>query len=626
MTERRHVHRLRLRAARRQDVSRGQQLLAEALRLAALPAEGLPGSLIVRRLELGTLRVGEAPAALALRIAESVRDAASGAVSFLDARAEQAAAVWVGPEPAAAVALARHGAGVITLRLDAWHWPRLVRGLEPALDRAGVQRLAVRAILAQPDPQPTLVELVRLLASEGCADRFVEQLEPALDATLLRAAALPSPRAMANLSEETVRSRRSGLEQRMGAWTSSRGLSGLTRLTRSVVARFGPEHPRSLWLCHVLHLAAAPGRALDPELGLHVVELARHLARSRGVATGGAAGVVQVGLRARAASERASHPEPQRAPDDPGDDGLRAPPAPSVSSGVPVHSAAPTMLNEPEGAATADASSDRAGVGQRSANAPSPAPPPLPSSGWEVFASPQATESSGLFFLLNVLRRLQIASFLAHHPHLADARLAALWLARLARRLEIPVTDSVWAALDASTGVGPADATFVVPGVWSRELYDLSSVCRRPLERGPGVVLVTPGGAPLALYSADAPPALAELGALSPVARREPYPAAQPFDVVLDAWDHAVVGWLERHSELRLPAIVRRPGAVMLTRTHLDVIFDLESADARVRRAALDIDLGYLPWFGRVVSFFYVRRPEHGPPSVRTKSASSTGA
>jgi hypothetical protein len=112
------------------------------------------------------------------------------------------------------------------------------------------------------------------------------------------------------------------------------------------------------------------------------------------------------------------------------------------------------------------------------------------------------------------------------------------------------------------------------------------------------------------------------LGAARPSESSERYPAAQPFDVLLDAWDHAVSTWLARHSELGLAAIVRRPAAVTLTRTHLDVVFDIENADARVRRAALDVDPGYLPWFERVVTFHYLRRPElgqrrGGAPSAR---------
>jgi hypothetical protein len=42
-----------------------------------------------------------------------------------------------------------------------------------------------------------------------------------------------------------------------------------------------------------------------------------------------------------------------------------------------------------------------------------------------------------------------------------------------------------------------------------------------------------------------------------------------------------------------------------LTRTDLDVSLSIDSADIRIRRAGLDLDPGWLPWFGRVVRFHY---------------------
>jgi hypothetical protein len=49
-----------------------------------------------------------------------------------------------------------------------------------------------------------------------------------------------------------------------------------------------------------------------------------------------------------------------------------------------------------------------------------------------------------------------------------------------------------------------------------------------------------------------------------------------------------------------------RPGRIATTRTHLDVVFELRAADIRVRRAGLDINPGWVPWLGRVVTFYYL--------------------
>ena len=42
-----------------------------------------------------------------------------------------------------------------------------------------------------------------------------------------------------------------------------------------------------------------------------------------------------------------------------------------------------------------------------------------------------------------------------------------------------------------------------------------------------------------------------------------------------------------------------------LSATHADLHFGLADSDLRVRRLGLDIDPGWLPWFGRVVGFHY---------------------
>ena len=68
--------------------------------------------------------------------------------------------------------------------------------------------------------------------------------------------------------------------------------------------------------------------------------------------------------------------------------------------------------------------------------------------------------------------------------------------------------------------------------------------------------------------------------------------------------------WLHRHARLGLVSLVRRPARLSLTSTHIDVRFPLAGADLRVRRAGLDLDPGWLPWFGRVLAFQFIgRRP-----------------
>ncbi|PYP59219.1 MAG: hypothetical protein DMD40_03795 [Gemmatimonadetes bacterium] len=79
-----------------------------------------------------------------------------------------------------------------------------------------------------------------------------------------------------------------------------------------------------------------------------------------------------------------------------------------------------------------------------------------------------------------------------------------------------------------------------------------------------------------------------------------------------DDWAQTLATWLTRVRRLAhrtagvgLRALVMRPGQVAATRTHIDVLLPLADLDIRLRRVGLDIDPGWVPWLGRVVSFRY---------------------
>ena len=66
--------------------------------------------------------------------------------------------------------------------------------------------------------------------------------------------------------------------------------------------------------------------------------------------------------------------------------------------------------------------------------------------------------------------------------------------------------------------------------------------------------------------------------------------------------------WLHRAGRIGLVRLVRRSGHVCATATHVDLHFTLDQCDLRLRRLGLDLDPGWLPWFGRVVAFHYGAR------------------
>jgi hypothetical protein len=86
--------------------------------------------------------------------------------------------------------------------------------------------------------------------------------------------------------------------------------------------------------------------------------------------------------------------------------------------------------------------------------------------------------------------------------------------------------------------------------------------------------------------------------------------AAASREDLVRAWSLGVRRWCWRVARISARATIARPGVFSVNRTDLDVSLPLEEADVRVRRAGLDLDPGWLPWFGRVVRFHYLYRRE----------------
>jgi len=83
-----------------------------------------------------------------------------------------------------------------------------------------------------------------------------------------------------------------------------------------------------------------------------------------------------------------------------------------------------------------------------------------------------------------------------------------------------------------------------------------------------------------------------------------------PIESLVRVWYLAVRRWCWRQARLGVRDIVMRPGVFSVNRTDLDVSLPLDEADVRIRRIGLDLDPGWLPWFGRVVRFHYRSRGE----------------
>lgn len=164
------------------------------------------------------------------------------------------------------------------------------------------------------------------------------------------------------------------------------------------------------------------------------------------------------------------------------------------------------------------------------------------------------TSYGGFFFTVNLLTRLGFPQFLSTHPDLIESDFPAQLLLALTHRLAISAEDPIHLAL--------------FPPFSSREPalrpYESSVPCASPSPSSP----FPPSGSP--------------------------YP-----------WLRLLHRWCRCYLKISLADLVTRPGELRATSTHIDLRFNLNHSDIRLRRAGLDLDPGWVPWLGRVILFHY---------------------
>jgi hypothetical protein len=87
--------------------------------------------------------------------------------------------------------------------------------------------------------------------------------------------------------------------------------------------------------------------------------------------------------------------------------------------------------------------------------------------------------------------------------------------------------------------------------------------------------------------------------------RRHPADPADDWSAALAAWRIGLDRWLRRSVRRRLADIVRRGGWLTAQDAGLVVRFRVDAADIALRRRALDLDPGWVPWLGLSVRYRY---------------------
>jgi hypothetical protein len=167
-----------------------------------------------------------------------------------------------------------------------------------------------------------------------------------------------------------------------------------------------------------------------------------------------------------------------------------------------------------------------------------------------------STAAAGLLLIVPILDRLGFGAFVAANPHWLDVDFPARLLLAIGRRAGMSADD-------------PLALTFA-----------------RAEEE------------PVPVLDVDAMPAAARHELATPPLRGASHSG-------VETWIAAVRRWSRRHARQGLISIVRRAARVSISETHIDAVFATSQADIRLRRIALDVDPGWVPWLGRVIQFHY---------------------
>lgn len=184
--------------------------------------------------------------------------------------------------------------------------------------------------------------------------------------------------------------------------------------------------------------------------------------------------------------------------------------------------------------------------------------------------TPPLTAYGGLYFLLPVMTRLGMDAWLAKTPSLLEAAFPARVLRFVATCFGAGIDDPALAAL-----MIPEEASVDAPFLDE----ELTALC---------------GYTPAQI--------LRLLTRLMPHRQHQ----GDPAELALGAWLIALRRWVRRYTRMGLRDVIKRRGYIRATRTHIDIFFEHRRADLRIRMVGLDLDPGWVAWFGRVVAFHYV--------------------
>lgn len=602
MVERR-VNRLQLRGADAQDLPRLLPRLEDALRCASLPGDG-GALLLVRRLALGRIPGAATAQQLGARLEQGLQRLA---------RSDGAAAAAMATEQADCVVFDSllDACCALSLRLlrgqdcRAWYWRLVVPG---ALDAPGppqALRRVAQALAQRPEAATALPAWARVLVQAG-------------GGPVLRQAVGDEPlRRWLAVVPGAVGAGDGGLAQDGAGAVDGDDAPGVAQVALPV------QLPGVLAAEHGIGQGSTGGTLASPGAGSSEIASRPQLERS---------GHVDAALAGSPARRAAAGPPAPAA--DPHADGLGGrewpPDRATASTGVHGPAGVADRSTRPHPASGSDAAmrpprratdgpASATSASRVSAMAPTPGGPATLTTGRTGGGRTRSDEAAG---------RPRAGDAIGN-PHEDDAAtIARAEPATLLRAGEPPhPPPHPGPASDAPRVWHPAPA----PGVataWGGLLFLLPLLARLgwPAHRAAVAAAAADVASTLAdpvvatatlLAAARARVAGCDRGCDADDPMHALLVAARPADDDTQVWLRRVRHTLRREAGIGLASLLRRPARLQLTTTHVDLHFRLDALDLRVRRAGLDIDPGWLPWFGRVVAFHYDRGDDAGGDNGR---------
>jgi hypothetical protein len=604
----RRVRQVQLTASSQELIQRGAVLLEDALHTASLPQSQGSRVLVVRSLNMGMIHSHQSSTTLALTVEVRLRQLEASAIYAGDPAAHAYPVVYFRDEVDPYLCLAKKlSRGEPTTD---WFWPVAIPGWQLSFSASEGLRHVLYGVVQTNPGVGGLLALLQSLREAGGLERLFMALDAQDGAVLLRLChwAAPSVEVPSSLPSSSPISVASTWQALCDRWLQS----------------WGADDPRSLWLAAVVLAVENPARLLEPELPKRAYQLLQQVTDQQ--RTDDALKSSEVVTRIDepshldhldgldqspdliSATTSASDAEVRPSIDQPN----TILPSPARSSDwTPDTSATSKDFIQPvlNSSQTAEERSNSPSETEDSSEAVPDSRTSLP------VETPQFTQFAGFYFLIPLLQALGITSFLEMHGLLIDLEFPKRLLREIAHRLAIPDADPIWVALSLSTPSFKDShcCDFTAPQIWQQGIVN-SGVILQNFDNQRHILLDHSGRLPLSIWR-NAPPenaqAWLELPALTVPVDRLSVPASD-LELISHAWITALRRWCRRYAQMGLHTLIGRPGRVAFTRTHLDVLLDHQQADIRIRRVGLDLDPGWVPWFGRVVSFHYL----YGEPTA----------